>query len=383
MARQVKRVIFAGPWWHEDLMQGVARHSAAQGWHLNLEPALSGHLPDDWAGDGILTTLGGDRGSFERFWRKAGCPAVSLSLNHPQLPIPRVGFDNEAAGRLAAEHFLERGFRSFAFYDPALQHVGRLRQTAFAQAVAEVDGTEFVMIETAPALTSEASGQWSARQAALQSALKRVAKPVGVLASDDSSGVEVIEACQSLGLDIPHDVGVLGMLDMPLFRQSTTVRMSSITVDFDTNTRAACELLASMMDGAAPPAEPILFPPTGIATRHSTDVIAARHPGVARAVRFMMERYARPIGVQQIVNASGMSQTRLFAAFKQDIGQTPAAVLTRVRIEKAKRHLRRNNDTLETVATDCGFSSRINLYRQFKRHVGISPGQFRKQSRAD
>lgn len=381
MSQRIKRVIFAGPWWHEDLMQGIARHCSARGWHLNLEPALRGYVPTDWRGDGILTTLGGDIAQFKRFWRNADCPAVSLSLNHPQLTMPRVGFDNHAAGVRAAEHFLERGFHSFAFYHPGMSHAGRLRRDAFAAAVEQSVNADFVSLEIESASSEDGPGSWSARQDALREMLDLAPKPLGVLASDDSSGVEVIEACQTLGLEIPHDVGVLGMLDMPLFRQSTTIAMSSITVDFDTNTRVACELLAALMAGEPVPNEPILFPPTGIATRASTDVIAARHPGVAKAVRFMMDNYDQSIDVPNVVAASGISQTRLYAAFKDDIGQTPAAVLTRIRLDKAKRQLTQTSDTLDAVAQDCGFGSRINLYRQFHRSFGISPGQYRKRER--
>lgn len=371
----MRRIIFAGPWWHEDLMQGVARHCGARGWHLNLDPALSGQLPDDWQGDGILTTIGDGPGRFERFRRQADCPAVALSLNAPQIDIPRVGFDNWAVGRLAAEHFLERGFTSFAFYDRSRQHSAEQRRDAFAASVEPRCTGAFRTILPDP------SGRWAARQQDLATQLSRLPRPLAVLAADDASGVEVIEACQSLGLDIPYDVGVLGMLDMPLFRESTTIGMSSIRVDFDRNTRVACEVLESMMAGGAAPAEPILFPPTGIAVRASTDVIAAQHPGVARAVRFMMRHYAEPIDVPAIIAASGMSQTRLFAAFKAELGEPPGASLIRVRVDKAKRQLEQTRDKLDVVAADCGFGSRLNLYRQFTRRVGMSPGAWRKQSR--
>ncbi len=79
-----RRVLFAAPWWHEDLMRGMAWHAAERGWHLNLETALSGRLPERWAGDGVLTTLGGDPVALKRFLVHARCPAVSLSLNCPE-----------------------------------------------------------------------------------------------------------------------------------------------------------------------------------------------------------------------------------------------------------------------------------------------------------
>lgn len=381
MARVARRILFAGSWWHEDLMKGVARHCAAQGWHLNLEPALSGQLPEDWRGEGILTTFGPDPAAFERFWRKVRCPAVSLSLNHPEVNIPRVGIDNRPAGRMAADHFLDRGFTHFAFYDRFSQHAGHMRFDAFAARLAQTGHTASRLLAIAD--PPQAFGQWSARQHCLQTILQQAAKPLAVFGADDLSAVEVIEACQAVGLSIPHEVGVLGMLNMSLFRLSTTVPLSSITVDFDAHTRVACEVLAALMDGAPPPDKPILFSPTGIVVRTSTDIIAARMPSVARAIRYMMEHFAEPLDVPAIVRASGMSQTRLYAAFKEDVGQTPAAVLNRIRLDKAKRQLRRTRHKIEAVAHDCGFGSRVNLHRQFARHVGMSPGTYRRQAQQE
>lgn len=374
----MKRILFAAPYWHEELMQSIARHAAGHGWHLNLETALSGVFPQGWQGDGILTTISDDIAAFEHCWRQAKCPAVSLSLNHPELDIPRVGIANDPAGRLAAEHLLERGFRSFAFYDRRGQHAGELRYRAFAAAL---ESTGHTVSHWVAQPDSQAKVPWIGRQRFLESELRQIEKPCGIFASDDFAGVEVIEACQSLGLDIPHDIGVLGMLDIPLFRQSTTIALSSITVNFDEHTRIACDLLDRLMHGQAPPDEPILIAPTGLAVRRSTDVIAAKTPGVAKAVRYMMQHYAQTLDVPKIVEASGMSQTRLYEAFREDVGQAPAAVLTRIRLEKAKRQLKDTSATLEVVSANCGFGDRINLYRLFKQHVGMSPGQYRKQVR--
>ncbi|MBI1337001.1 MAG: helix-turn-helix domain-containing protein [Phycisphaera sp.] len=381
MEHNIKRVLFAAPWWHEDLMQGIARHAAAHGWHLNLDPALSGRLPEKWNGDGILTNLGSVVTELERLIQRAGCPAVSLSLNHPHIPIPRVGIDNKIAGQLAADHFLERGFTSFAMYGRSDQHAGNQRYKAYAEKLATFGHTVTRMPDAHTDLDD--LNEWTTRHQLLCELLRQLHKPVAVFAVDDASAVEVIEACQTIGLKIPDDVGVLGMLDMPLFRHSTTIPLSSVTVDFDTQTRIACDLLDSMMDGQPhpPPDKPILIPPTGIATRASTDTIAAQTPGVARAIRYMLDHYPKPIGLPDLVRASGMSQSRLYAAFHKDTSQSPVAVLTRIRLDKAKRVLVNSDKAIDNVATDCGFKDRINLYRQFKQHLGLSPGQYRQHHR--
>lgn len=220
---------------------------------------------------------------------------------------------------------------------------------------------------------------WEARQAWLLAELKDLRRPLAVFATNDQAAVDIIECCLYANIQIPDEVAVLGVLDMPIFRHCTTVPLSSIQVDFDTITKAACNLLADMMNGAPAPEEPILFPPTGVAVRRSTETIAAQTPAVAKAIRFMMQRFAAPLDSDQIARATGMSKSSLYAAFKDDLGKTPYAILTTLRLQHAKKLLRESNQPVYTIAEACGFGEPVNLYRNFEQLVGMSPTTFRKQ----
>lgn len=83
------------------------------------------------------------------------------------------------------------------------------------------------------------------------------------------------------------------------------------------------------------------------------------------------------------VRISGLSRTGLYNAFEADVGESPAAVLTRIRIDKARRMLGETSEKVHTIAETCGFGDPINLQRHFKQRLGISPAAYRKQNRAD
>jgi LacI family transcriptional regulator len=239
-----KRILFASPWWHADIVNGVLRHAAARGWHVDLQTCLSGVLPERWEGDGMVTQLSGNHEQLLRLIEQCGCPAVSLNNNFPDIPMPRVSTDGEAAGRLAAEHLLERGFRSFAFYAHGIMgSARRSRYTSFDRTLRTAG------YRADPLLWEEEIGQyeasWFGRQQWLVEKLTALAKPLGVFAFNDQGAVEVIEACMSAGIAIPDQVAVLGMLNMDIFRHSTTVGLSSIAYDFDHMTGLACDVLLS------------------------------------------------------------------------------------------------------------------------------------------
>lgn len=374
---RVRHILYASHWWLEEMIANVAEWMADQGWHLDFQMCLTGELPSSWDGDGILTTFSGDPKQMKRFLAAKRCPAVSLNLNYPEIDVPRVDFDTAATGRLAADHLLGRGYRSLAVYLPAVWHTTNLTGDAFHRTVDEQGlETHRIYWKRDP---QQRRNDWPQRCEWLIQRLVELPKPLGVFAPSIEGASELVEACAGASLVVPDQVGVLGMLDSPIFRQCLGVELSRVTVDLKKQTHTACELLKAMIEGDSPPTEPILIPPTGIVSRQSTDTIAARSPEVARAVRFIFDHYHQPIGVPDVVDAAGLSRTRTYQAFEDDLGQTPNAVLMRVRLEKAVRRLRETDEKIEAIALSCGFGNRTHLHRQFTRRFGVTPASYRKQ----
>jgi LacI family transcriptional regulator len=141
----------------------------------------------------------------------------------------------------------------------------------------------------------------------------------------------------------------------------------------------AVDIFDKLLAGETPGESRILVPPNGLVTRQSTNVFAAETPCVAKATRFMLDHFARPISIDEITRVSGTSRARLFVAFEKDLGQSPGVILTRIRIDKAKHMLRTTNAKVLTIAEACGFGASINMYHNFKTQLGISPAAYRKQ----
>lgn len=372
-----KRVFFASSWWNSEMIRGVARYAAKAGWHLDLQMCLTGQIPRTVASDGLIVLPGTERRDISRLIRHSNCPTVALTLNEPRHKLPRVDVDNLALGKCAAEHFLDRGFTTFAFYSRGWQHVDELRFTGFAQAVSAAG---YRATRLLPDVTrNRRQDTWPNRLRWLQRHLPALPKPVAIFSTDDTVAVEVIEACLNAHLAIPGDIAVLGVGDFEVFRESMAVPLSSIIVNYDRITHEACALLDQMMAGRKIREDTILIPPGGIAVRRSSDTIAAQSAETAKAIRFIFEHHAEPIGAHDIIRAAGVSKNRLYAAFQRELSSTPAAVLTRVRIIRAKRMLHETREKIQAVAEACGFGDPVNLYRCFHRHAGKSPRAFRRE----
>lgn len=107
----------------------------------------------------------------------------------------------------------------------------------------------------------------------------------------------------------------------------------------------------------------------------------ARHA----AVRAVQERIERdPPGdhrLETLAHVAAMSPRHLTRVFADEIGDTPGRYVEKVRVEAARSLLERTDDTLERVATSCGFGTAETLRRTFHRHLAVAPDQYRRRFR--
>jgi AraC-like DNA-binding protein len=52
--------------------------------------------------------------------------------------------------------------------------------------------------------------------------------------------------------------------------------------------------------------------------------------------------------------------------------------LTRVRLDNAARRLSRSNEKLSVIAGSAGYDSAAAFTRAFQRHLGMTPGEYRR-----
>lgn len=109
--------------------RGIDRLAFENNWNLRVEPLAS--PPTDWDGDGVLFMLTDDKNKrvVEQFKRRK-IPIVAISSELPEIRMARATGDDEAIGRLAAEHFNVRDFKNAVFFSAAEEsvcHRDRLR----------------------------------------------------------------------------------------------------------------------------------------------------------------------------------------------------------------------------------------------------------------
>jgi LacI family transcriptional regulator len=376
MKRRQKRILLAMGWYDHRVCQGIGKYAVEAGWHLCADVTREKVIPWGWKGDGILAWLGaGD--DLADFVVQAKLPTVDFSYRRPQLQFPRVLCDHTTAAQLAAEHFLVRGLKHFIYFSSAenwtYNEIGREFVVALKN-----HNCNWIRWHESPAYTKGHS-QWQDKSRWLAAQLKAAPKPVAVLAATDDDAVEVMEACESIGLAVPEEVSLIGVNNSLLAVEAMHTPISSLDRNLETVGYRGAELLDRLLHGKPAPREPIRVPPTGLIARKSSDLLAVSHPGVARSLRYLWDNYHKPIGVEDLVRVAAMSRSALHQAFLEHIGRPPGRELHRIRIEQAKKILAQSGAKLEVVAEQCGYQSGNSFWLAFKHTTGISPKQFQKQ----
>jgi AraC-like DNA-binding protein len=85
--------------------------------------------------------------------------------------------------------------------------------------------------------------------------------------------------------------------------------------------------------------------------------------------------------IPSLAAAIGVSRATLARRFPAQVGCTPAAYLTRWRMDLAAIRLRDTDDTVGTIARSLGYTSEYAFNRAFTRARHIPPGRYRTRSR--
>ncbi|SFE22182.1 AraC family transcriptional regulator, L-rhamnose operon transcriptional activator RhaR [Paenibacillus algorifonticola] len=98
-------------------------------------------------------------------------------------------------------------------------------------------------------------------------------------------------------------------------------------------------------------------------------------------IQFMEQHVHEELTLAKLATRSGWSVRHLQRLFLQHTGQTFGSYLNQLRIQKSCEHLRLTQLKISTIAEMVGYSHIDSFNALFKKRVGQTPGQYRKQFR--
>jgi len=95
-------------------------------------------------------------------------------------------------------------------------------------------------------------------------------------------------------------------------------------------------------------------------------------------MEYFRENIGRDISLLEMGGIIDMSPKHLCRCFKQATGESPYQYLLKLRINEAKRLLRKGSFSMTEVAYSTGFSSPSHFSTTFRKSTGMSPRSFQK-----
>ena len=339
-------------------------------WALHLTEQGRGGAPPTWLsrwrGHGIIARIENKR--IERAVASVGVPVVNLSASGLGGDYPAVITSSEGVGRLAGEHLVERGLQHFGYcgddrFRWAFEHGDH-----FARYV-KGEGFSCSIYQSA----KEDFEDWEREKRNLAHWLSALPKPVGVMACYDIRGQQILDVCREIGIRVPDEVAVIGQHNDELLCNLCDPPLSSVIPNPRRSGFEAASLLDRMMKGESVSPTIHRIPPTGVATRHSTDLIAVGDRILSLALRFIRDHAFEGISVSDVVAVVPISRSLLERRFRAVLERSPYEEIQSVRLRKSRELLVSTNLSVAEISERVGYASGEYLSAAFKKKFGMSP----------
>jgi LacI family transcriptional regulator len=358
------------------VMRGILRFSQFQGtWEFHTHPDglpfLDKKSIATFNADGIITAYGSSE-ILEKL-KQLGTPAVTISGNLNENPIPSVTTNSTIVGEIGAKHLLDLPISNFAFISDRDAAYSRERQAGFTDIInsAGYKTRCYTLTDSTPS---------EKVLAGLRKFLISLPKPAGIMTDHDKTAVYIIASCRMSGISVPADVAVIGVNNNDIICDMSHPSLTSIELDAHRIGFEAARMLEQLMSGENPDVTDLKIPPVSVVERNSTNLL---HPGddaISISLRYIHTQAHRFLKVSDVVRASCVSRRTLEKKFRGNLGRTIYDEIQNAHLKRA-RHLLRNTDwSLRRIARESGYNETSRFHESFKRVYGKTPKTYRSNA---
>ena len=288
-----------------------------------------------------------------------------------------VNRNQENVGATAAEYFLSRGYRNFAFVGTPLIKAAEWcerRLDGFRSRLKKegLDSTAF------NASTREVSSDFDMESTELTEWLKSLPPQTALHAAWDRRALQVMGLCLDAGISVPGSISILGTDNDEVLCESFSPSLSSISLDGRNAGILCAQLLdAHMQKRKVEPLVDLAFP--RVVTRQSTDEMQVPDRFVAKALTIVRRDLSERHTISKLAMAVGVSKRTLEMKANLVLGTTLKAEIEKIRLNEAVRMISNSGLSIQSVAEKCGFCCASHLNTRFKAVFGHNPSVFRYQ----
>ncbi len=358
-----------------ELLYGIARYSKLHGpWSFYREPrGLRSSVPrlEQWGAHGIIMRNSGIRGAL----LSLKIPAI-LAIHDSTRPafLPAIVTDPTSIANLAGQHLLSRGLRHVAYcgFPHIIWSNERLQEFEKFMAGAGLKPHVYT------AVSSSGGRTWYSERSQMREWVRRLPKPIGIMACNDDRGQHVLEVCKELDIRVPDAVAVIGVDNDTMVCELADPPLTSIALNAEPAGYAAAQLLDCLMRGEPMRGQEIVVQATHVVPRQSTDLLAVDDQNVAEAIRFIRQNARSKLRVNDVVAHSHLSRRGLEYHFRNTIHRTIQEEIRRTRVELIATLLAGSDMPVAEVADRFSFTDVEHISRYFRREKNMGLREYRR-----
>jgi hypothetical protein len=325
-----------------------------------------------WQADAIIAQFDDD--DEVELFRKNGIIALAQDFKSRFSVIPNITSEYKLTGQMAADFFLQKGSRNFAFYGYENVVWSEERCMGFRDRIIEKGfGDNFFEYQKQPL-----ENLWYYESEPLASWIKSLPHPLALMACDDTQGNKIMEVCRVLGIKIPEEIAVLGVDNDEIICSLSDPPLSSVNLNIVKGGYEAAQLIERLMRDKEASCEDVVIHPTTITNRLSTDIYSTGDPYILVALKYIHQNLATKITVEDVVRQVPLSRRLLEIHFKQVTGSSIYQYIFNLRMERFSQLLLESSEPIADIAMSVGLSDYKNLARQFKLWKKYTPAEYRK-----
>ena len=109
---------------------------------------------------------------------------------------------------------------------------------------------------------------------------------------------------------------------------------------------------------------------------------AADRPRVRELLAWIPDHVREDLSVEALARRTCMSPRNFARVFTKEVGISPARFVERTRVEAARRRLEESDESVERIASSCGFGTAETMRRAFLRQIEVNPNDYRAHFRS-
>lgn len=299
-------------------------------------------------------------------------PIVLQNYNSRSTNFSNLTGDYMGTGVLAANYFVQRRYKSFAYFGISDVVWSEERLLGFRDEVEKHGGELFTLLVNDAYKERERVISW----------IHSLPKSVALFACDDAYALYVTEICRAEGISIPEDMAVLGVDNDDLLCHISDPTLSSIELDVERGGYRLGEILDRQFQSNDSWSFNVVVNAGEIVERDSTKKHNLSDPYVDKVVSFINENYEQYITTEQIFSLVPLSRRSTEIRFRKEMGGvTVYQYLITCRMHKFAHLLATTDHSMLEIAEMCGILNYTNISRTFKKIYGCSPTEYRRMKK--